>query len=84
MPLTEPAGLGYKDSALYVCDRERLLVFNIINAYNPVQTKQIQDTGEQYMDVIPYDNTLICWTNHGVVLYDITIRLNPVLITKIM
>lgn len=80
-PVTEPYGLGYADTALYVCDRGGLYVFNIQKAYEPKLIKQITDGW--YMDVIPFDNTLICQVQEGLTLYDITNRLNPSLITKI-
>jgi hypothetical protein len=81
-PVNEPYGLGYADTALYVCDKERLLVFDIKSAYNMQLVKSIN--GDEYMDVIPYGNTLICWVKQGVVLYDITNRFNPQLIAKII
>jgi hypothetical protein len=77
----EPYGLGYSDSVLYVCDRNGLNIYNIHNAYMPGFIKTIQ--GDWYMDVIPYGNTLICWVSDGLILYDITDKTNPVLITKI-
>lgn len=79
--ISEPYGLGYADSALYVCNVNSLLVFNIVKPFEPKRVTEI--TGEKYIDVIAANNTLICWTARGVVLYDITDRLNPQLITKI-
>jgi hypothetical protein len=80
-PVTEPYGLGYSDTALYVCDRNGLLVFNIKNAFTP-QLMQVFSDG-WYMDVIPYNNTLICQVQDGLTLYDITSCMTPTLITKI-
>jgi len=80
-PVTEPYGLGYADTALYVCDRGGLYVFNIQKAYAPRLVKLVTDGW--YMDVIPFNNTLICQVQDGLTLYDITNRLNPSLITKI-
>ena len=80
-PVSEPYGLGYADTALYVCDRNALYVFNIKKAYEPQLVRQIADGW--YMDVIPYNNTLICQVQDGLTLYDIRNRLNPSLITKI-
>jgi hypothetical protein len=37
-----------------------------------------------YIDVIPYQNTLICWVTTGMILYDITNNRNPVLLGKII
>lgn len=80
-PVTEPYGLGYADTALYVCNRDGLYVFNISNVFNPQLTKKITDGW--YLDVIPYYNTLICQVQDGLNLFDISSRMNPSLITKI-
>ena len=79
--VTEPYGLGYSDTALYVCDREGLYVFNIEKAYQPILRKTFNDGW--YLDVIPYNNTLICQVQDGLTIYDISKRLDPKLITKI-
>jgi hypothetical protein len=81
--VTEPYGLGYSDTTLYVCEKSGLYVFNIKNAFLPVQ-KAIVGTGEWYIDVIPYGGVLICWTNEGVVLYDISLPEKPQFIKKIV
>ena len=81
VPVTEPYGLGYADSALYVCDRSSLIVFDITDPFNPVWKTQI--FGDSYFDIIPYGNTLVCWIQNGVALFDIENRLAPELITTI-
>jgi len=82
IPINEPIGLGMADSALYVCCAgEGLKMYSIKNPYAPVERKLF--TGYHFIDVIPYDNLLICWTEEGIVLYDITDRLLPVFIKKI-
>jgi len=80
-PVSEPYGLGYADTALYVCDRYGLYVFNISNAFGPQLVKRFSDGW--YLDVIPYNNTLICQVQDGLTLYDITSCMKPTLITKI-
>jgi hypothetical protein len=80
-PVAEPYGLGYADTALYVCDRNGLMIFNIKQAFNPQFIKEIYDNW--YLDVIPYNNTLICQVQDGMTLYDISNRMNPALIAKI-
>jgi hypothetical protein len=80
-PVSEPYGLGYADTALYVCDRYGLYIFNIKNAFSPQVYKKFTDGW--YLDVIPYNNTLICQVQDGLTLYDITNCMNPTLITKI-
>jgi len=79
--VAEPYGLGYADAALYVCDRNGLYVFNIQQAFAPQIVKQINNGW--YLDVIPWNNTLICQLQDGLSLYDISDRLNPSFITKI-
>ncbi len=82
-PVNEPYGLGYKDDVLYVCGKGTgLHVFDISKAYTPVQLKVIRDNN-WYIDVIPYNDVLICWTETGTILYDITDNRNPVLLATI-
>ena len=82
--LNAPYGLGIKDSALYVCEGQGgLLVFDIRNAYNPIQVNN--KTGYTFYDVIPYGNILICQLNDGFALYDIgTNPLQPVFLSKVL
>jgi hypothetical protein len=79
--VAEPYGLGYSDTALYVCDKDGLYVFNIEQAYQPILRKTFKDGW--YLDVIPYNNTLICQVQDGLTLYDISQCMDPKLITKI-
>src|SRR5262245_19427786 len=82
IPMNEPVGLGMSDSALYVCSStEGLRIYNIKDPYNPVEKQLISGTG--FIDVIPYENILICWVRDGIGLYDITNRLQPQSIKKI-
>lgn len=81
-PLNEPYGLGYADSALYVCDKSALRVFNISEPFTPIFIKDLNDN--TYIDVIPYNDLLICWVSDGVILYDISERFDPKLIVKII
>jgi hypothetical protein len=82
LPLFEPYGLGYSDTVLYVCDKQSgLNLFNIADAYNPIKVKAINDGS--YIDVIPYNNQLICWVTDGVIIYDISDNINPVKIATI-
>lgn len=81
-PLGEPYGLGYSGDVLYVCDRfAGLTLLDISKPYQPTLIKSIKDG--TYIDVIPYQNTLICWVTNGMILYDITNNRNPVLLGKI-
>lgn len=81
--LTAPHGLGMVDNALYVCDGSTgLYVYNIDNTYLPSLQRTI--TGETFYDVIPYGNILICQVSGGIALYDITLRHQPVFLSRIL
>ncbi len=81
-PLMAPHGLGISDSALYVCDgASGLYVYNTRNTYSPQLLRTI--TGETFFDVIPYGNILICQVSGGIALYDISVRHQPVYISRI-
>lgn len=80
--VSEPYGLGYLNNTLYVCDKlSGLMIFDITQAYKPVFVKSIKDG--DYIDVIAYDNILICWITKGMLLYDVSDNKNPVLLTTI-
>lgn len=78
LELPEPQGLGFKNKYLYVCcGNKGLYVINIENANNPVIAKKL-DAGETFVDVIPYNNTLIAYISGGFILYDISNPSNPI------
>lgn len=80
--VNEPYGLGYSGDVLYVCDRYNgLMVLDISKPFEPSLIKSMKDGS--YIDVIPYQNTLICWVTDGIILYDITNNRMPVLLAKI-
>ena len=82
--LPEPYGLGYKDSTLYVCDRHAgVMVFNISNGFQPTHVKNVGSANDRYLDVIPYNNLLVCWIDKGMALYDISNQRDPVFIKTI-
>lgn len=80
-PIAEPYGLGYANNALYVCDRDSLMIFDISQPFQPKFLSSMRDGS--YVDVIPTSNTLICWVKEGVLLYDISNPFAPQLIIKI-
>jgi hypothetical protein len=80
--LTNPIGLGYSGNALYVCDKQNLRVFDITSGTNPLLTLTINGA-EDFYDVIPYGNLLICYIDKGVSFYDITNRRSPVFLSKL-
>lgn len=80
--LPDPTGLGLQDSILYVCcGSAGMKVFNVKNPYSPnlISTK----TDGDFMDVIPYNDILICAVADGIILYDIQDPAKPTLIKKI-
>lgn len=81
--ITEPYGLGFADSTLYVATKNGLNIYNINTEYNPffIRNDRSQDW---FYDVIPFGNVLICWVKDGVLFFDITNRRNPVFISKIV
>jgi hypothetical protein len=80
--LPDPAGLGLQDEVLYVCcGNFGLKVFDISKPFEPVPVTTL--TGGNYIDVIPYEGTLICFVQNGIVLYDITNPVSPVLVKEI-
>lgn len=81
-PVVEPYGLGYSGDVLYVCDHVAgLLVFDISEPYQPQLITSL--TNLQPVDVIPYNDVLLVWTQNGMNLYDITDRRNPTLLTEV-
>jgi len=69
--LPDPVGLGLQDSILYVCcGREGLKVFNVNHPFSPALLSTEKDAN--FVDVIPYNGTLICFVDDGLLLYDIT------------
>ena len=81
--LSEPYGLGFADSTLYVATKAGINLYNINREYNPIFVRNDRSQ-DWFFDVIPYGNVLICWVKDGVILFDITNRRNPVFISKII
>lgn len=83
LTVPEPYGLGYSDSVLYICNgKYGLSVINIAHPYQPTLLKVVNNNSS-FVDVIPYNNILICWVSDGIILYDISTNSNPVFISKI-
>ena len=84
--LIAPYGLGLKNNSLYVCEGNYgLSVFNVTNAYNPIQVSEIRVNGTTFYDVIPYGNVLIAQVNDGFILYDIgTNPMQPAFLSRIL
>lgn len=70
--LTNPYGLGLKDSVLFVCDNGTgIRAYNVKNPYNVKPMYVI--TGENYLDVIPMNNNImVCMLTNGVAFMDIS------------
>ena len=70
-PISTPFGLGLKDSVVFVCRGGSGL--SLVNVKNPRSPKLMYTITEgNFMDVIPYDNLLICYVSTGLLLYDIS------------
>ena len=69
LPLSTPYGLGLKDTVVFVCRGNMgLTVVNVKNSAAPKVMYTLNDA--QYLDVIPYDDLLICYVSKGILLYD--------------
>jgi hypothetical protein len=82
VPVPNPVGLGLQDGILYVCcGSAGLKVFDVSKPYEPVllATK----TDGTFVDVIPYNGTLICFVQNGILLYDITKPAEPTLVKEL-
>lgn len=81
--MTNPYGLGIKDSALYVCEADSgIKVFTIAKAYTPILKNQIRFNETAY-DVIVKNNILICYIKGGVSLFDIADLYTPAFIATV-
>lgn len=71
LPLSSPNGLGLVDSVLFVCQGNNGL--SAINVSNPSDPKMMYTKNDgNFLDVIPYDNMLICYVSNGLLIYDIS------------
>jgi len=69
LPLSTPFGLGLADSVVFVCRGSNGL--SAINVKDPADPKiMYTKTDAYYLDVIPYNNLLICYINTGIAIYD--------------
>ena len=75
--ITNPYGLGIKDSALYVCQGANgMSVFSIYKPHVPILKKQIANT-ETFYDVIVDNGMLFCFVKGGVYIYSLTNIFDP-------
>ncbi len=81
--IAEPYGLGYADTSLYVCNRLGLYIFHE-KPGTYLEFRNIVFQNEAFIDVIPYNNRLVCWVRDGLLILDNTNRNNPALISKII
>jgi hypothetical protein len=81
--MTNPYGLGVKDSALYICDGAAgLKMYNISKPFQPVSRGSFS-IPETIYDIIPQGNMLVCYIQGGICLIDVSSRFNPVIIAKL-
>ena len=71
LPLSSPFGLGLVDSVVFICRGNNGL--SAVNVKNPSDPKIMYTKNDgHFIDVIPYDNMLICYVTTGVLIYDIS------------
>jgi hypothetical protein len=71
LELSNPSGLGVKDSVVFVCRGQYGLT--AVNAKDPSHPKEMYTINDaNFTDVIPYENILICYVSDGLLLYDIS------------
>lgn len=72
LEMSTPLGLGLKDSVLFICRRTNGL--SVVNVKDPVkpQIMYTRTDAPEYRDVIRIENTLICYVNTGLLLYDVS------------
>lgn len=76
LDMPEPYGLGYSGNTLYVCmGAKGLNIVNVTDKAKPVSVKVL--TGDNFIDVIPYDKLLIAYVQGGIALYDISAPTDP-------
>lgn len=69
--ISQPLGLGLKDTVVFVCRMQDGLT--LVNVKDPSDPKEMYTIKEaDYRDVIPYDDLLICYVSTGLLLYDIS------------
>ncbi len=73
--MVNPYGLGLQDNTLFVCDNGvGIQVFDVSKPSEPKSLSII--TGENFVDVIPMGQYMICMLSDGVAFYDISNRNN--------
>lgn len=71
LPLSSPYGLGLKDTVVFICRAAQGLT--VVNVKQTTAPKIMYTKNDgNYLDVIVYDNLLICYVSTGLVLYDIS------------
>jgi hypothetical protein len=69
LPLSTPYGLGLSDTVVFVCRGVNgLTAVNIKMPEAPKEMYTLKD--ENYMDVIPLDNYLLCYVGSGLTIFD--------------
>ena len=82
--MKSPNGLDYKENILYVCDENKILVYDYTNPRSLVLVTTREINGiSQFNDLIVYDNNLIAYTNQGIALFDLIDIKNPKYLSSI-
>jgi hypothetical protein len=83
--LVEPFGLGLSGKYIFVCDgKEGIKSFSYTYMGNKLTNHQTLKLNEaSFYDVIPYNNTLICYTSKGLAYVDITNPLSIKILSQV-
>lgn len=83
LAMPQPNGLGLKGNTLFICmGSAGMNVVDVTDRRVPKIIKTIK-SDEDFIDVIPYDNTLIVYVKGGILLYDISNPVDPKLLSSI-
>ena len=82
--MQSPYGLGLSDSALYICEHiNGLKVYALSTKTGSIPTyKKTITNSEIFYDVIPFNNLLYAYIAGGNCIFDISDKMNPVLLSK--
>jgi len=85
IPMANPHGLALHRTTLYICDAlTGLNVFDLSRSFeSPILVKEITNDND-YVDCFTVDNYLYTTTTKGFIIYDISIPLDPIEVSKVM
>jgi hypothetical protein len=81
VPLSSPRGLGINNNYVYVCDYDNGIYIRHCTKINV--SSIYKQAGKKFLDLIPYNNFLICQTTDGISYLDVSNPQVPELISEI-